>query len=87
MGKTMIETKPIKVNDTEYELSILKNDTNGYSAYLSDVNRPFAKKGDFVDLNDLQNNLRRWIIESNQLNDPELLFFQRLKDWDGVIEV
>lgn len=88
----MIENKHIQIGDNSYRLTIEKkrlpySGTIGYVAYLSDVDSQFTTNKIFKSLEELERELRVWIMQSDILNDPEARIFKQLEKWDGVINV
>ena len=92
-GKTMLENKQITIGDRRYRLTIKKEiryaygTRNVYVCYLSDVDSQFTTNKIFKSLEELERDLRVWIVQSNMLNNPESRIFEKLKRWDGVIEL
>ncbi len=84
--KVMIENKHIRVGDNSYKLTILKY-IDDYTAYLSDVNSQFTIKKRFTLKQLMANELERWIVSSDTMNDPESSYFGQLERWSGVVRV
>lgn len=87
-----LENKYVEVDGNGYRLTIdkkrniYKTEYN-YTAYLSSTESPFTANSVFRTSTELQTDLKTWIIKMDELNHSEDVVFDRLHDWDGVIEI
>ena len=83
----MLENKQIIIGDNEYRLTIEKDGFNHYYAYLSDFNSPYTEEAEFYGIYQLKKKLKGWIIGAHLNNNQEKKLFEKLNEWDGVLEV
>lgn len=87
-----LENKHVEVSGNGYRLTVIKKgrsytSNEVYIAYLSSTETPFSAEVVFRSSLELQKDLKQWIINMDALNHSEDLVFNRLKEWDGVIEI
>lgn len=84
--KIMLDNKYVEVNGNGYRLTINKTIFNRYIAYLSSTETSFSSNVYFDTCLALEADLRKWIIKVDGFNNSEDVIFDRLSNWDGVIE-